>query len=342
MKRYVIRKDLVMRNRKSNNPTMKDVAREAGVSLGTVSKVVNGIPVGEEYVQRVNEAIRRLNYHVNIYAQGLKASRTYTVAVLIPDTAHPFYGALTYYLNLALLKRGYRMLLCCSGTDINQEQEYINMVQQNKVDGIIALTYNSDLQVDESIPFVSIDRTIGPSTPCVASDNFAGGSLAAERLYELGCRRACFLRSGSDLRNEPNKRKAGFENGCATVGLDYDEMILHDGDPISMFKEFLQSHYHDGQLDYDGIFCVTDGLLHDIRLILEGMQIRVPEDVQMIGYDGTRHFHDKEYTCSTIVQPIEAMAETSVELLLNDSVGSIRTPLICLPVTYAAGGTTRE
>lgn len=329
-------------NKKSSNPTMKDVAREAGVSLGTVSKVVNGIPVGEEYVQRVNDAIKRLNYHVNIYAQGLKASRTYTVAVLIPNTGHPFFGALTYYLNLALLKRNYRMLLCCTGYDINQEQEYVNMVQQNKVDGIIGLTYNPNLQVDENTPFVSIDRTVGPNTPCVASDNFAGGSLAAERLAELGCKRVCFLRVGSDLRNEPNKRKAGFENGCASVGLDYDEMILHDNDPLSKFEEFLQAHYHDGQLDYDGIFCVTDTLVYDIRQMLEHMGIRVPEDVQMIGFDGIRHFYDRDYCCSTIVQPIEDIAETSVQLLLDDSTRGRKTPLICLPVTYAPGGTTRD
>lgn len=329
-------------NRKSSNPTMKDVAREAGVSLGTVSKVVNGIPVGEEYVRRVNEAIKRLNYHVNIYAQGLKASRTYTVAVLIPDTGRPFYGALTYYLNLALLKRNYRMLLCCTGSDINREQEYVNMVQQNKVDGIIGLTYNPNLKVDENTPFVSIDRTIGPNTPCVASDNFAGGSLAAERLAALGCKRVCFLRTGSDLRNEPNKRKAGFENGCATVGLPYDEMILGDEDPTSRFEEFLQEHYHDGRLDYDGIFCVTDALLYDIRQILERMGLRVPEDVQMIGFDGIRHFYDRDYCCSTIVQPTEDIAETSVDLLLDDSTRGRKTPLICLPVTYAAGGTTRD
>lgn len=329
-------------NKKSSNPTMKDVAREAGVSLGTVSKVVNGLPVGDEYVQRVNEAIKRLNYHVNIYAQGLKASRTYTVAVLIPNTAHPFFGAITYYLNLALLKRNYRMLLCCTGADINVEQEYVNMVQQNKVDGIIGLTYNSDLQVDENTPFVSIDRTIGPNTPCVASDNFAGGSMAAERLAALGCKRVCFLRIGSDLRNEPNKRKAGFENGCATVGLSYDEMILNESEPLHRFEEFLHAHFHDGRLDYDGIFCVTDQLVHDVKLMLERMGVRVPEDVQMIGFDGTRYFFDREYSCSTIVQPVETMAETAVELLLNESMSSCKTPLICLPVTYAAGGTTRE
>lgn len=72
--------------KENSAPTMKDVAREAGVALGTVSKVVNGLPVGEPYRLRVEEAIRKLNYQVNSYAQGLKASKTYTAALLIPNT----------------------------------------------------------------------------------------------------------------------------------------------------------------------------------------------------------------------------------------------------------------
>ena len=176
--------------KENSAPTMKDVAREAGVALGTVSKVVNGLPVGETYRTRVEEAIKKLNYQVNSYAQGLKTNKTYTVALLIPNTKEPFFAALTYYINLALLKRKYRMLLCCTDFDLSQEQEYVKMAQQNKVDGIIGLTYNPNLVVEENTPFVAIDRSMGPKIPCVASDNFAGGQLAAEKLADLGCKRS--------------------------------------------------------------------------------------------------------------------------------------------------------
>ena len=108
-----------MRNENSA-PTMKDVAREAGVALGTVSKVVNGIPVGDSYKIRVEEAIKKLNYQVNSYAQGLKANKTYTVALLIPNTQAPFFAALSYHINLSLLTRKYRMLLCCTDSDLSQ------------------------------------------------------------------------------------------------------------------------------------------------------------------------------------------------------------------------------
>lgn len=327
--------------KKSSAPTMKDVALEAGVALGTVSKVINGLPVGESYRVRVEDAIKKLDYHVNSYAQGLKANKTYTIALLIPNTYHPFFGSLAYQINLSLLKRNYRMLLCSTEYDPSLEQEYVKMVQQNKVDGIIGLTYNPDLQVDPAIPFVSIDRTIDPHIPCVASDNFAGGQMAAEKLADLGCKNVAFLRVGSSLTNEPNKRKAGFENGCLARNLSYSMKILNDGDSLDEFTSFLNEHFHDGKLDFDGIFCVTDRTVFDVRKILAKMNVRVPEDVQMIGFDGIRNFGNADYVCSTIVQPVSDIAEMCVELLLQENM-SAKPPLVCLPVSYAKGDTTRE
>lgn len=325
--------------KENSAPTMKDVAREAGVALGTVSKVVNGLPVGDSYRIRVEEAVRKLNYQVNSYAQGLKASKTHTVALLIPNTVTPFFASLAYYINVALLKRKYRMLLCSTDYDSGLEQEYVTMAQQNKVDGIIGLTYNPNLIVEESTPFIAIDRSMGPKIPCVASDNFAGGQLAAEKLAEFGCKNVAFLRIGSSLTNEPNKRKAGFENGCLSRGLSYEMKVLNDGEPFEEFEKFLSEHIHNGKLSFDGIFCVTDELAHSIIKMLSQLGQRVPEDVQVIGFDGIRHFGNKEYICSTIVQPIPEIAEMCVELLLQEKL-TAKPPLVCLPVSYAYGGTT--
>ena len=325
----------------SSTPTMKDVAKEAGVALGTVSKVVNGLPVGESYRIRVEEAISKLNYQVNSYAQGLKANRTHTVALLVPNTYLPFFATLVYHINLALLKRKYKMLLCSTDYDPGLEQEYVAMAQQNKVDGIIGLTYNPALVLDDATPFVAIDRSISARIPCVASDNFAGGQLAAEKLADLGCRNVAFLRIGSSLCNEPNKRKAGFENGCLSRGLTYEMKILNDGEPYEKFEDFLREHMQDGKLSFDGIFCVTDTLAHSVIKMLLSLGLHVPDDVQVIGFDGARHFGDQEYICSTIVQPVPEIAEMCVELLLQEN-RQAKPPLICLPVAYAYGGTTRE
>ena len=320
---------------------MKDVATEAGVALGTVSRVINGKPVGDEYKRKVLEAIDKLNYHVNSYAQGLKASRTYTIAVILPNTIIPFYGILADQLNRSLHRHNYRMLLCCSDFDPGREQSYVEMARQNKVDGIIGLTYNPELVIPEDVPFVSVDRSVNSSAPCVASDNFMGGQIAAEKLADLGCTRVAFLREGSSLKNEPNKRKAGFENGCALRGLPYDIKMVDDGHPASVFRDFLADHFREGRLDYDGIFCITDKLACEVREIVEGMGLSVPGDVQIIGFDGIRQFGLGRYMCSTIVQPVAEIADMCVEYLTQDP-GRIRPQLACLPVAYAPGGTTRD
>ena len=127
---------------KKSAPTMKDVAREAGVSLGTVSKVVNGIPVGKEYKDKVEAAIGKLEYRINSYAKGLKSSQTYTVAVMVPNLISPFFARLVDAINRSLSARQYRMLFYATDYDPEQEQELVMLAEQQKVDGIICLSYN--------------------------------------------------------------------------------------------------------------------------------------------------------------------------------------------------------
>ena len=325
---------------KTNVPTMKDVAREAGVALGTVSKVFNGIPVGESYRTKVEAAAQKLGYQVNQYARGLRANKTYTVAVILPAVDHPFFASLAQSLCTSLAQRNHRMLLYVTASRPDMEQLCVDMVRQNRVDGIIGLTYNP-LKIDDDLPFVSIDRSFTSDIPCVASDNYNGGRMAAEKLLELGCKRLAFLRTGSVNPSETDKRGDGFEMVCRTRNIHYDAIRLKDGDDLEVFREFFCSHISDGKIDVDGVFCSTDLLAWRVQVMLEELGIRVPEDVQIIGFDGVRRFGGESLYCSTIVQPIQKIAETSVDLLLDKD--RTNTPaLICLPVTYAPGGTTRE
>lgn len=326
---------------KKSMPTMKDVAQEAGVALGTVSKVINGIPVGESYRIKVEEAARKLGYQVNQYARSLKTNKTFMVAVILPQLNHPFFSELAHHLNLALHKQGYQMQIYLTEYNYTLEQRCVNTVQQNKVDGIIGLFCNPELKLPENIPFISIDRCISPTYPCVSSDNYNGGRLAAENLIRLGCRHLAFLHTGPLTHGELDKRCDGFESVCRAHRVPTEICWVNIQDGPEPFAQFLQSHMQDGKLEFDGLFCSTDLLACKAQRFLTQKGIRVPEDVQIVGYDGIRRFHTEEYPCSTIVQPLKQMADLSVELLL-DVEHSNRPSLICLPVTYAPGGTTIE
>ena len=221
--------------KQNDAPTMKDVAREAGVSLGTVSKVVNGIPVGEYYRKRVEAATEKLGYQVNSYARGLKTNKTNCIALVMPSLRHSFFAMLTNELTNALMRRGYRSLLMITNYDSVAEKNCFALAQQNKIDGIIALSYSPNLEVDDSIPIVTIDRHFSAEIPCVSSDNYRGGEMAAEKLIELGCKRLLFFRIGPDIYGEVEKRGPGFENACQIAKVAHESLIISDDDTEQPF-----------------------------------------------------------------------------------------------------------
>lgn len=327
-------------------PTMKDVAKEAGVALGTVSKVINGIPVSDKNREKVEMAIKNLNYKVNTYARGLKTQKSNLVALIIPDTINPFFAAFTDHIESALYKKGKKLLLCCADGIPQKEIDYLNLATNNKVDGIIALTY-SDIgkYISQDIPIVVFDRFFENRViPRVASDNFAGGCLAVEKLLEFGCRHPVYIRFHSVFPGEADKRKDGYLYACSKhhIKPDYLDHVNCD-EAVTIMKSFIENHKDkEGRLAFDGVFAHTDyhGYLFMELLRQEGF--RVPEDVQVIGFDGICKFGNPQdgLFVSSICQPVEQLTEKCVELLLSDGPSPVP-PLTLLPVTYRYGGTTK-
>ena len=201
--------------------------------------------------------------------------------------------------------------------------------------------FNPDLEIDPSIPFVTIDRHCNAEVPCVSSDNFGGGRMAAEKLLSLGCKKLLFMRIGSSVSSEVDKRAAGFESICRMRNAEFESVILDDSETEQPFYRFIDEHIAQGKFEFDGIFCNTDKLACLIwnKLIQSG--VRVPEDVQIIGYDGTLCHITGKPLCSSIVQPIDRMAEAAVSILLKKNRSNLPV-LMALPVHYTEGGTTKE
>lgn len=339
------RKGIFMK--KQNAPTMKDVAREAGVALGTVSKVINGIPVGDEYKRKVEEAIAKLDYEVNTYARGLKVQKSNTVTLIIPDAINPFYSAFAHYIEEALYKKGHFMVLCCSNGILEKEIRYLNMATQNQSDGVIALTYNDiGKYVPRDIPLISFDRIYNNSfTPRVASDNFAGGVLAVEKLLEFGCRQPAFITFNSPFPGEADKRKDGYLHACELHGIT--PIFLSEKSGVDMnacITAFLKTHQDaNGKLDFDGIFVNTDFNAYYTCKILQKLGYIVPEDIQIIGFDGIHKFGFEEHDLfvSSICQPVPELALTCVEMVLAKD-RTMLPSLTLLPVQYQYGGTTKD
>lgn len=320
---------------------MKDVAQRAGVGVGTVSRVINHVPgVKESTLIKVNQAIKELNYIPDEYARGLKTKSSRTIALILPSVWYPFFSEFAYYVEKRLDKENYKLLLCNSNGNPTEEAKYIKMLKQNKINAIIAITY-SDIEqyIYSNIPFVSLDRYFDKKVSYVTSDNYEGGKLAARKLLEHGARSLAYVGSHSKYPNGTMLRRDGFRDYLENIGIDYKEIFLQE--PVNDFTpyilEMLKVHPK-----IDGIFCHTDSLLLKLRKILNQYGYRVPEDIQLIGFDGMNLSSDLPLGISTIAQPVEQLANGAVDLVLRKIADpSLKNEAKMYPVKYVDGNTTK-
>lgn len=322
--------------------TMKDVAKLAKVGVGTVSRVINNSTgVKQATRDRVEAAIKELGYVRDEYARGLKTNSSQTVALILPTIWNPFFAEFAYFVEQALYQHQYKVLLCNSSGDYEKEYQYIQMVTQNKVDGIVGITYSAiDQYVSSNLPFVSIDRYFTEDISYVTSENFVGGKLAAQQLLDHGAQHLAYISGYSKYKNETTRRRDGFNSLLMQKGIEADEIFVPE--PVTDLPKLV-----DGLLkrrpDLDGIFCVNDLMLLQVKEILNQRNISVPDDIQMIGYDGFNLTSDQPLGVSTIKQPVAEMAQAAVNILLQkiknpDSPSEIEV----LPVTYREGWTTKN
>ncbi|MDG3180473.1 LacI family transcriptional regulator [Streptococcus suis] len=321
--------------------TMKDVAKLAGVSVGTVSRVINQEQgIKEITLKKVQQAIDELGYIPDVYARGMKKNKTETIALIVPSVWHPFFGEFAFHVEVELSKKGYKLLLCnISGP--KRELDYITMLQQNKVDGIIAITYSPiEDYLSSNIPFVSIDRTYeDKAIACVSSDNQKGAELAAQVLISKGGTHFGFIGGHNKTINETKKRRLFFEKTILEAGFPCEVLDLEE--PYDNFLEevevFLRQHP-----EIDALFTINDFTAIDAISILEKLGKKVPEDVQVVGYDGIRQAEERTQYLSTIRQPIEEMATEAVQCLLDILDKKDRPLQITLPISYLEGKTTKN
>ena len=321
--------------------TMKEVARLAGVGVGTVSRVLNNGSVKATTRQKVEAAIAELGYQPDFYARGLKTNRTQTVALILPSVWHPFFAEFAFRVEKSLEARHYKMYLCDSDGNAEKEKDYIQLVAQNKVDGIIGITYSDiDKYISSNLPFVSIDRYFTEDVIYVTADNSTGGRMAVSELVARGCKNIAYIGGYQETPNETKSRRKYFEIECNERGLNYH--VLDMLEPITWPNLVTQVVALIGQHPtIDGIFTINDGMALDVIRILRRQGYRIPEDIQVIGFDGQRINDGADYLVSTIAQPVKEMAEQAVARLIAVIEGETVPQRTVLPVHFEDGGTTK-
>ncbi|WP_282172285.1 LacI family DNA-binding transcriptional regulator [Cytobacillus firmus] len=323
-------------------PSLKDVADLAGVGVGTVSRVINNHPnVRNETREKVNAAIKQLKYIPNEVARNFKMQKSTMVALLLPSIWHPFFSELAYYIEDELDREGYKLMLCNSGGRPDKELYYLDMLNQNKVAGIIGITYNDIVDsVSTDIPIISIDRHFGKKITCVTSDNYTGGCIALKELVKAGANKAAYLGITSSAYSEVELRKKGFTDEAKAQGIEY--IIYEENDTVYNDDEYFENFFKINQHRHiSGVFANTDLLAAKYIDKAKQYGIRTPDDVKVIGYDGIQDNKLFRPILSTIRQPVEEMARMSVKLLLRKIEGkTLEQEIYRIPVMFRGGETT--
>ena len=331
--------------------TLKDVARETGLTVTTVSRVLNNRGyISEETREKVYEAMKKLNYRPNEVARSLSKKSTNTIGVIVPHIRHPYFSELISNLENEASKRGYKMILCNSQEKENKEREYLEMCTSNRVAGIVLCS--AGVAVEEfqgsNIPLITIERYMENGTASVECDNRQGGKLAAEHLIACGCKNLLHICGVYETAMPADDRALGFIEVCEKAGVShwevatntyqYNNLEYHD-----FLEEVLKENYHVdnmvendvncGKSRIDGIFASSDLIAAQVLQVCSKLGIRVPEDIKLVGFDDVNISSLTTPRITTIHQPIKEIAELTLELLINAQDGKTVAKRSLLPVS---------
>lgn len=323
-------------------PTIKDVAKKAGVTVTTVSRVLNNRGyISEVTRKKVYEAMKELNYQPNELARSLYRKKSYLIGLLIPNVAHPFFAELTGYIEYYAYQEGYKILLCNSGQDSSKEKEYIDMLKRHQVDGIIigSHTLEAEQYLNVKLPIVAIDRYYS-NIPYVASDNYKGGILATKLLIQKGCKKIAHI-SGPLILNTPaNNRYKAFKDVATQEGVEHYvvETKLNSFE-IEEFKKIVRDLFKEHP-DIDGIFASGDLIAASVISVAKELNKKIPQDLKIVGYDDINVANLVVPSLTTVRQPIKEIARKAIELLLRQIDGEKVEKENILPITLIERETT--
>ena len=305
---------------------IKDVAREAGVSVGTVSNVINRPDmVSEETRVRVQRVIERLGYVRSESARQLRAGRSRIMALLVLDMGNPFFVDVARGAERAARAAGLGVMVCNSGESAAEEAEYLGLFAEQRVRGVLVTPADATGRNLESfrrhhIPFVLVDRVAAGSSECsVSVDDIAGGALAVRHLAAAGHRSIAFVSGPSHLQ-QIKDRRTGALLALAEAGLPPEALqdlptealnVAAGRDAGSRLLGLTQRP--------TAVFCANDLLALGVLQAVYAAGVRVPQDLAIVGYDDIEFAAAAAVPLTSVRQPALTMGTMAAEMLLEET-----------------------
>lgn len=322
--------------------SIREVARLAGVSPATVSRVMNGTAnVNEEKKKRVLRAIAETGFVPNEVARSLFRKSAKIIGLVLPDIENPFFTQLAGAIEKEADRNGYRVLLYNTGDDFEKEKMALQMLTSMNADGVI-FTRTNDMMLpfleEAAIPVVVTDTVFknGNFCACVHCDYYEGGRLAAQHLLDCGCERIACLK-GPSTHSSARERYDGYRAVCRENGLKERvvETEYNFSKGLTATEELLEKYP-----DVDGIVACNDVVAFSAYKILHRHHILVPDQVQLVGYDGISLSSLMTPELTTITQPIEEIGMKAANLIIHSNLQDISRQNYILPVSLIERETT--
>jgi len=303
-------------------PTIYDVAEKAGVSIATVSKVVNNTGrISEKTRKRVTEIMQVLDYQPSSVAAALTGKKTYTVGVLIPDIANPFFAEVARELENRARESGYTLILCSTDYKQQREREYLELFSKKQVDGVLVAIEPEEMDhfkkfSDRGVPSVMLSvNHLDASASVVMTDNVRGGYLAGKYLLSQGHHEVAIMYEKQ--RQSGRSRLIGFQQALfeADVMLE-DSHIIDSRSEISEAREAAKKLLRLPKKP-TALFAATDLIAIVCINEARSVGVRVPDDLSVIGFDNTIYAEIADPGLTTIEQPITELAQYSFDQLLK-------------------------
>ncbi|OPA72949.1 transcriptional regulator [Paenibacillus selenitireducens] len=299
--------------------TIRDVSKLAGVSVATISRFLNQSGyVSKEAEETILAAIQKLNYKPNNIARSLAGKKTSTIALLVPDILNPFFPEIARAAEDAASRLGYTLILCNTDHNPDKERNYIDVLINKRIDGIIISSYTIRPEQiyaleAENIPVVVIDNAWhDTSIVSISTDNRAGGQMAAQHLLECGCRKIGHI-CGPYHIAAAKDRMLGYEDACSQQEWFTPSLMVYGDFSVSGGYHAMRELY-DKHPDVDGVFAGNDLMAAGAMKALHELGVRIPDQMKVIGYDGIQ-MDMFSPALSTIAQPIYSIGELAMTYL---------------------------
>lgn len=302
--------------------TVLDVAREAGVSPSTVSRILNGTArVTSDKRSAVEAAIRKLDFRPNLFARSLKTGTTMTVGILTQDVESPFYGRAMKGIEAGLAGTGYAPIMVSGHWNAAEEAERVRLLMARRIDGLVILTgHLDDRQIAEFArhqPIVVTGRQLdAPQVRALTLDQEAGGHLATRHLLSLGHRRIAHIAGPSD-HTDATDRRAGYERALREAGIAPAPELVVQGDFLENGGLMAMNRLLDSGETFTAVFAANDQTAFGARMALYRRGVRVPDDMSIVGVDDLSATAYATPPMTTVRQPLYEIGLAASHALLT-------------------------